>query len=220
MRESIENGSAYVKTICQGRAIAHRLRADACKIPSGDIEKGAGTDMKQLLRDKSFLMFAAASLLAGYGCYLKGGSDDVVKGLEAAWSLILLVGPRLLAAFMMAGFIQVLLPKEMITRWVGAKSGVQGILIASAVGVITPGGPMVSFPLVAALFKLGAGYGPLVAYLTSWEILNLYRAAIWDVPFLGLEFTVLRFAVSLFLPLLAGLTAQKIAGFFDRFPDR
>lgn len=176
--------------------------------------------MKRLLTDKSFLMFTALALLAGYGCYLKGGNDDVIKGLKAAWSMVAMVGPRLLAAFMMAGFIQVLLPREVITRWVGAKSGLQGILIASAVGVITPGGPLLSFPLVAVLFKLGAGYGPLVAYLTSWEILSLYRAAIWDVPFMGMEFTVLRYAVSLFLPLLAGLTAEKIAVVFDRSLDK
>jgi uncharacterized membrane protein YraQ (UPF0718 family) len=176
--------------------------------------------MKRLLTDKSFLMFTAIALLAGYGCYLRGGNDDVIKGLKTAWSMMVMVGPRLLAAFMAAGFIQVLLPRETITRWVGEKSGLRGIFIASAVGVITPGGPLVSFPLVAALFKLGAGYGPLVAYLTSWEILSLYRVAIWDIPFMGLEFTVLRYAVSLFLPLLAGLTAQKIAGFFEQALDK
>lgn len=172
--------------------------------------------MKRLLSDKSFLTFAALALLAGFGCYVRGGYDDVIKGLETAWSMMVMVGPRLLAAFMMAGFIQVLLPREIITRWVGAKSGFQGIVIASAVGVITPGGPLLAFPLVAVLFKLGAGYGQLVAYLTSWEILSLYRAAIWDVPFMGMKFTILRFAVSLFLPLLAGVTAQRIALWLDR----
>lgn len=134
--------------------------------------------------------------------------------------MMVMVGPRLLAAFILAGFVQVLLPRELITRWVGAKSGFRGILVATAVGVITPGGPMLSFPLLAALFKLGAGYGPMVAYLTSWEILSLYRAAIWDVPFMGMEFTALRYAVSLFLPLLAGLTAQRIAGFFERSREK
>jgi hypothetical protein len=77
--------------------------------------------------------------------------------------------------------------------------------------VVTPGGPLLAFPLLATLFKLGAGYGALVAYLTSWEILGIFRAAVWDIPFMGVRFTALRYAVSFFLPLLAGLTAQKIA---------
>jgi len=75
---------------------------------------------------------------------------------------------------------------------------------------------MIAFPLLVALFNLGAGYGPLVAYLTSWEILSLYRAAIWDIPFMGVEFTALRYAVSCFLPLLAGWTAQRLAARWKR----
>lgn len=171
--------------------------------------------MKKIFTDKSFLVFAVIALLSGYGCYAKGGGDAVIKGLKAGWAMVVLVGPRLMAAFILAGFVQVLLPKDLIIKWVGAESGMRGILIASSVGVITPGGPMLSFPLVAVLFKLGAGYGPLVAYLTSWVSLSFYRAAIWEIPFMGIKFTTLRFLVSLILPVVAGLTAQKIARFFD-----
>ena len=91
----------------------------------------------------------------------------------------------------------------------------RGILIVSSVGVITPGGPMISFPLVSALFKLGAGYGPLVAYLTSWSVLIFYRIAIWEIPFMGMKFTALRFFVSLILPVVAGLSAQKLSRVFE-----
>jgi len=171
--------------------------------------------IKKLLTDKSLLAFTGIALLLGGACYLKGGDAAVRRGLGDAWAMMVLVGPRLLAAFVLAGFIQVLLPKELIMRWMGAKSGFRGILIASVVGLITPGGAIIAFPLLAALFKLGAGYGPLVAYLTSWELLSLYRAAVWDIPFMGMKFTVLRFAVSFFLPLLAGLTAQKISASWD-----
>ncbi|MEW6670769.1 MAG: permease [Thermodesulfobacteriota bacterium] len=171
--------------------------------------------IKKIFSDKSLWVFTAIALLSGYGCYVKGGNAAVLKGLKAAWSMVELVGPRLVAAFFLAGFVQVLLPRELIIKWVGAQSGLRGIIIASAVGVITPGGPMLSFPLVAALFKLGAGFGPLVAYLTSWETLSFYRIAVWDLPFMGIKFTLLRYAVSLLLPLVAGLSAQRLSRFFE-----
>jgi len=171
--------------------------------------------MKKFFTDKSFLVFTGIALLSGYGCYVKGGTEFVLTGLKASWAMLALVGSRLLAAFILAGFVQVLLPKNQIIKWVGAKSGMRGILIASSVGVITPGGPMISFPLVAALFKLGAGYGPLVAYLTSWSVLSIYRIAIWEIPFMGLKFTALRFFASLILPVVAGLSAQKLSRFFE-----
>jgi uncharacterized membrane protein YraQ (UPF0718 family) len=167
--------------------------------------------IKRLLTDKSLWGFTAIAFLMGSACYLKGGGEAVRRGLGDAWAMMVQVGPRLLAAFVMAGFIHVLLPKDLIMKWVGAKSGFRGILIASAAGLITPGGPLLAFPLLATLYKLGAGYGPLVAYLTSWEILSFYRAAVWDIPFMGIRFTALRYSVSFFLPLLAGWTAQKIA---------
>jgi uncharacterized membrane protein YraQ (UPF0718 family) len=171
--------------------------------------------MKKIFSDKSFLGFTGISVLSAYGCYAIGGGDAVIEGLKAAWSMLALVGSRLLAAFILAGFVQVLLPKNLIIKWVGAKSGMRGILIATAVGMITPGGPMLSFPLVAALFNLGAGYGPLIAYLTSWGNLNFFRIAVWEIPFMGVKFTALRFFVSLTLPVVAGLSAQKLARFFE-----
>ena len=175
--------------------------------------------IKKLLTDKSLWGFTAIALILFGACYHKGGDEAIRQGLGNAWVMMVQVGPRLLAAFVMAGFIQVLLPKDLIMRWLGAKSGFRGILIASAVGLITPGGPMLAFPFLAALFRLGAGYGPLVAYLTSWEILSLYRAVIWDIPFMGIEFTALRYAVSFFLPILAGWTAQKISESWESAGD-
>ncbi|TFH01627.1 MAG: hypothetical protein E4H13_04345 [Calditrichales bacterium] len=127
-------------------------------------------------------------------------------------------GSKAAGGFFLAGFVQVLLPKELIIKWVGAKSGMSGILIATSVGMITPGGPMLSFPLVAALFRLGAGYGPLIAYLTSWEILSFYRMLVYEIPFMGISFAVLRFSVSLVLPVLAGVSAQKIVKYFEKMP--
>ena len=77
-------------------------------------------------------------------------------------------------------------------------------------GVVTPGGPMISFPLIATLYKLGADAGPLVAYLTSWEILGLQRIIIWEVPIMGVRFAALRFLVSILLPIIAGVMAKRL----------
>lgn len=127
-------------------------------------------------------------------------------------SMLYEVIPRLVAATFLAGFVEVLTPKHWITKWMGQRSGLKGILIATAGGVFTPGGPMVSFPLIAALYKMGADTGPLIAYLTSWAILGAQRIFIWEIPLMGMRFASFRFGVSLFLPVVAGLTARKLAG--------
>ena len=63
----------------------------------------------------------------------------------------------------------------------------------------------------------GAGAGPIIAYLTAWSLLGLHRLIIWEIPILGLEISVVRFAASLVLPPLVGFVGGYI---FHSLPGR
>jgi len=52
-------------------------------------------------------------------------------------------------------------------------------------GTVTPGVPMTHFPIIASLFEVGLGIGPLVAYLTAWSLFGLQRIIMWEIPFSG-----------------------------------
>jgi len=183
------------------------------KVP---VKENTGTK-KNPFADLSFLIFSAIAFIAGGICYSKG-KEVFCSGLDASWSMFLTVAPRLVAALLMAGFAEVLVPKDLITRWIGKKSGHKGILVATLAGILTPGGPMISFPLIAALYKLGADMGPLVGYLTAWELLGIQRIIVWEIPFMGMKFASLRFLVSLGLPILAGMIAKKLVLRFGEAP--
>jgi uncharacterized membrane protein YraQ (UPF0718 family) len=86
----------------------------------------------------------------------------------------------------------------------GHGSGFKGLLIGMSLGGVTPGGPMTHFPVIASLFKMGVGVGPLVAYLTAWSLFGLQRVVMWEIPFLGPKVVILRIAVSFLFPLAAG----------------
>ena len=62
------------------------------------------------------------------------------------------------------------------------------VALPNAAGMVTPGGPMTSFPLVNALHGLGTGRAALIAYLTSWSTLGLQRILSWELPLMGVEF--------------------------------
>ena len=132
------------------------------------------------------------------------------KGLGAAGALILEITPRMLAAFTIAGLIQAVVPQEVIVKWMGHGSGMRGILIGMTLGTVTPGGPMTHFPIVASLFKVGVGIGPLVSYLTAWSLFGLQRIIMWEIPFLGPRVVAIRVAVSFFFPLLAGWLCELV----------
>ncbi len=132
------------------------------------------------------------------------------KGLSATGALILEITPRMIAAFTLAGLFQAIVPEDVIVRWMGHGSGVRGLLIGMTLGSVTPGGPMTHFPVIASLFKMGVGIGPLVAYLTAWSLFGLQRIIMWEIPFLGPRVVALRVAVSFFFPFLAGWLCELL----------
>ena len=171
------------------------------------------------LTDPAFLAFLVIALIAGSLCYARGKAV-FFRGLDTALEMLILVLPKVTGAFLMAGFVQVLVPRETVTKWIGEGSGFKGIMIASVAGMFTPGGPMISFPLIAALYSMGANISSLVAYLLSWELMGMQRILIWELPLMGAKFTLLRVFLSLPLPLLAGVLAQKLASSFSGYLKR
>ena len=48
--------------------------------------------------------------------------------------------PKVLAGCLIGAFVTLLLPREMVARWVGHESGFTGLLIAAFFGFLLPGG--------------------------------------------------------------------------------
>jgi uncharacterized membrane protein YraQ (UPF0718 family) len=145
-------------------------------------------------------IIAVVLLIIGY---YRGDGTHIV-GLQAAWKMTIEVLPLLIFAFVIAGLVQVMLPQEMISKWIGSESGIRGILIGSLAGGLSPGGPYVSLPIAAGLFKAGASYATMVAYLTGWSLWAVGRLPM-EVSILGWRLTFIRI-----LPPIAGLIAHFI----------
>ncbi|RME68897.1 MAG: permease, partial [Nitrospirae bacterium] len=119
----------------------------------------------------------------------------------------------LVFAFVVAAMVQVLIPREIISRWIGPESGFKGIIIGTLAGGLTPGGPYVSLPLVVGFLKAGASVGTTVAYLTGWSLIAIGRLPM-EVGILGWKFTMIRLLSTFFFPPIAGLLAEKVFGRF------
>jgi len=150
-------------------------------------------------------VIAVALLYIGYQ---RGGGEHIV-GLKSAGNLLLQIIPLLIFAFIVGGMIQILIPQEIISNWVGAESGLRGLLIGSAIGGLMPGGPYVSMPIVAGLLRTGASIGTMVALITAWSLLAVSRMPM-EVGLLGWKFALIRLACVFFFPPIAGLIANKL----------
>ena len=159
----------------------------------------------------TIIMGVIALILLAIG-YQRGQGQHLV-GLRVALTTTLQVMPLLIFAFIVAGMAQALVPKELLSRWIGAESGARGILVGSLVGGLTPGGPYVSLPIAAGLFGSGASVGTVVAYMTGWSIWSVSNLPMY-VGFLGWRVTLIRVISTLLFPPLAGALANLLAARF------
>jgi len=136
------------------------------------------------------------------------GDGEHILGLKSAGNILLQITPLLIFAFIIAGMIQALIPTEMISKWIGAESGLRGILIGTVVGGLMPGGPYVSLPIAAGLLRTGASIGTMVAFLTGWSLWAITRLPM-ELGLMGWKFTLIRLACTFFFPPIAGLIANR-----------
>ena len=139
--------------------------------------------------------------------YTRGGGEHIL-GLKSAGNMLIQILPLLFFSFIVASMIQVLIPTETISKWVGVESGFRGILLGTLFGSFIPGGPFVSLPVAAGLLRAGAGIGTMVAFLTAWSLLQVTRLPM-DVALMGWKFTAIRMACTFFFPPITGLIANR-----------
>ena len=157
----------------------------------------------------TIIMGALAAIFLIIGYYK--GQGQHITGIKSAMNMTVQILPLVVFAFIVAGMVQVLLPQELISKWIGAESGIRGILIGTVAGALAPGGPYVSLPVAAGLLRSGAGVGTMVAFLTGWSLWAVSRLPM-EVGILGWKFTLIRLASTFFFPPIAGLIAHTLFG--------
>ena len=136
--------------------------------------------------------------------------DLPLAGLKAAGNTLWRNLPILLLSFIIAGLVQVLIPKDFINNWLGAQSGAKGVLIGCVVGGLVPGSPYAVFPIVAALYKAGASLGVVVGFVSAWSLWSVSRLPV-EMALIDPKAALVRYAVTFIVPPIAGLSAQAIA---------
>ncbi|WP_168201526.1 permease [Phreatobacter aquaticus] len=168
--------------------------------------------------DVSTLVVLALVLIGAGFVYRRDGLAGVWHILaEDSWLFVDIL-PKVLAGCLIGAFASALVRRELVARWVGADSGLVGLIIATAIGAFLPGGPFTIYPLAGAFLAIGAGVGPAVAFVTSWTLIGFNRAVIWELPFFGIDFVVVRALASLPLPILAGLGAHLLSRYVPGGP--
>jgi uncharacterized membrane protein YraQ (UPF0718 family) len=164
-------------------------------------------------------MLITLALLAGVSAlaFAQQGVDGLVMGVDNAWHLVLRAAPFLSMGIALAGMLTVLFPPAMVGRWMGDDAGVTGLAVGMVVGMLSPGGPYVVYPVAASLLASGAGVAPLSGFLAARNLITANRTFVWEIPFLGVPLTVSRIIASLWFPIVAVVLVPLV---FRMMPER
>jgi len=137
--------------------------------------------------------------------------SKIAEGFQEASRMFFNVLPLLICAFIIVGFIDLLIPKELLQVWLGEESGWKGLIIGPVVGALVQGGPYAFFPLYDAIFRDSVSTGTAVSMITAWGMINVGHLP-YEFTFLGPRFVALKYCMYITVPTLAGLLAAIIFG--------
>lgn len=98
--------------------------------------------------------------------------DDVIEWGRATWQFVRSIIPWLVVGSLGAALIGVLLPKTLVSDYVGGSS-LFSCLIASVIGSLMYFCSLAQIPFVRALMDLGMGQGPALALLLTGPAVSL-----------------------------------------------
>ena len=128
------------------------------------------------------------------------GKEVSINFATFAWDML-----RILPfAFILIGLFEVWVKQETIVKHFGESSGLRGHLLAIVLAGTTIGGIHIAFPVSYSLFSRGAKLSVIFTYLGASAICRI-PMTIFEASFLGIKFTVLRYAVSLPLIVIASI---------------
>lgn len=105
-------------------------------------------------------------------------------------------------AFVLIGLFEVWVPKHVVERHLGEQAGLRAHLWAILLAGTTVGGLYVAFPVAAALQRKGARLAFLFTYIGASGVCRI-PMTLFEASFLGIEFTIIRYAVAVPLIVLS-----------------
>lgn len=135
---------------------------------------------------------------------LRGGFDNLAAYLAAHVLLCLL------PAFAIAGAMTALIPKELVTRYLGRTTPRYiSYPAAAAAGFLLAVCSCTVMPLFAGIYKKGAGLGPAITFLFIAPAINIL-ALIYTGGVIGADLALARLALSLLFGIGIGLVMALI----------
>jgi len=111
-------------------------------------------------------------------------------------------------AFILIGLFEVWIPREKVERHLGHEGGIRGYIWGIILAGTIAGGLLVALPVSSVLYKKGARLSVIFTFVGASAIVRI-PMTVFEASFLGVEFTVIRWLVSIPLIIVTSVFLEK-----------
>ncbi len=142
-----------------------------------------------------------------YGIFFMAAPQTAMKSVGNSVYYLVEMLQVLPVIFLLTVVIEAWVPKELIMRDFGEKSGFKGNLLSLLLGSISAGPIYAAFPISKSLLSKGASVRNIVIILSSWAVIKVPMLAN-EAKFLGVDFMIVRWILTVIcIFVMAYLTA-------------
>ncbi|MBN1646663.1 MAG: permease [Spirochaetales bacterium] len=113
--------------------------------------------------------------------------------------------------FILLGQFEVWVSRAVVEKHFGERSGVMAYVWMLLLGGTTLGPMLVALPIARSLYDKGARISVVCTYLGAAAVCRI-PMTMFEASYLGIKFTIIRYAVSIPLIILSSFALEKIAG--------
>lgn len=148
--------------------------------------------MKKKLKRYRFFIIALLTL----GILFFVNRDLAAKALSVTGyslkEMVMIIPP----IFILLGLLDVWVPREMMIRYMGEKSGVKGIILAFLIGSAAAGPLYGAFPIAAVFMKKGVKFTNILIFIGAWSTTKI-PMFLFEMASLGTNFALTRLLVDI-----------------------
>jgi uncharacterized membrane protein YraQ (UPF0718 family) len=98
--------------------------------------------------------------------------------------------------FILLGLLDVWVPKEIMVKYMGEKSGIKGVILAIIIGSAAAGPLYGAFPVAAVFMKKGVRFSNVLIFIGAWSTTKI-PMLLFELSSLGASFAVTRLIIDI-----------------------
>lgn len=157
------------------------------------------------LKKNMFLVFVGVAYLV---LFLTSTEKAILSVKNSGYYIkeMLMIMP---VVFLLTSLLEAWIPKKVIMKNLGEKSGFKGSLISILLGSISAGPIYAAFPICKTLIKKGASISNIVVILSAWAVIKVPMLAN-EAKFLSPKFMATRWVLTTIAILIMGYIISKL----------